>query len=78
MRPDLFGDEPGWEAARDRRSARPPVVYRCAVPPGVEVKTVRAASVVRGFRAGGERSGAVGVMSRHRHRILRHPTAQTV
>jgi Protein of unknown function (DUF2971) len=41
--------------------AGPPVVHRRAVPPGVEKQTLRAASVVSGFRAGGGGDEQVGV-----------------
>ena len=61
MRADLFRHEPGWAAAGDCGSERPPVVYRGAVPPGAEIEAVRAASAVRGFRAGGCGGGEVGV-----------------
>jgi hypothetical protein len=37
------------------------VVHRRAVSPGIEEQTLRAASAVRGFRAGRGGGGAVGV-----------------
>ena len=47
------GMSPRRQTARDRRGQGPPLVHRRPVPPGAEVQTLRAASAVRGFRAGG-------------------------
>ena len=61
MRAGVLRDEPGREAARDRRMARPPVVHRGAVSPGVEEQAICAASAVPGFCAGGGGDEQVGV-----------------
>jgi len=41
--------------------AGPPLVHRRAVPPRAEIQTLRAPSLVCGFRAGGEGGGKAGV-----------------
>src|SRR5690606_19104384 len=61
--PGVFGHEPRRPPARDRRMERPSLVHRRPVPPRAEIETLRAASLVRGFRAGGEGGGAAGVVN---------------
>ena len=75
LRPDLFRHVPRRQTARDRRGQGPPLVHRRPVPPGTEVETLRAASAVRGFRAGGGGSVAAGVIGR-RVRARTHPVTR--
>ena len=72
-RPRRLGDVPGGAARRDRRAARPPVVRREPVPPGVQVAPDAAGAALprvrrRRARAGAGTRSAVGASHRPKHR----------
>ena len=60
------GMSPGREIAGNRRDRGPSLVYRRAVPSGIEVPAVQSSSSVRGFHTRGDRADSLGVISRFR------------